>query len=95
VGGGGVGLAIATRSAVRCPPSEAGSLNGVSLFDSHAPGIVLPERAEHARSIAARVHQPDLLEMLDRAAQDYDEIAEDLEAGAIEMRHPELMPQRR
>lgn len=33
--------------------------------------------------------------MLDRAAQDYDEIAEDLEAGAIEMRHPELMPQRR
>jgi len=28
-------------------------------------------------------------------ARDYDDIAEDLECGAIEMRHPELMPQRR
>jgi hypothetical protein len=28
-------------------------------------------------------------------AQDYDNFAEDLENGAIEIRHPELMPQRR
>jgi hypothetical protein len=28
-------------------------------------------------------------------ARDYDDIAEDLERGVIEIRHPELMPQRR
>jgi hypothetical protein len=59
------------------------------------PASYYRERAEHARSIAARVHQRDLLEVLYRVAQDYDEIAEDLEGGAIEIRHPELMPQRR
>jgi hypothetical protein len=30
---------------------------------------------------------------LTQAADDFDEIAEDLERGAIEIRHPELMPQ--
>jgi hypothetical protein len=30
-----------------------------------------------------------------KAAQNFDDIAEDLEAGAIEVRHPELMPQQR
>src|SRR6266436_8281927 len=30
--------------------------------------------------------------MLHQAARDYDDIAEDLEGGAIEIRHPELMP---
>ena len=28
-------------------------------------------------------------------AFDYDDIAEDLETGAVEIRHPELMPQNR
>jgi hypothetical protein len=27
-------------------------------------------------------------------AQDYDDIAEDLENGAVEIRHPEMLPQR-
>jgi hypothetical protein len=31
--------------------------------------------------------------MLLRMAQDYTDIAEDLETGAVEIRHPELMPQ--
>jgi len=31
--------------------------------------------------------------MLRQMAQDYTDIAEDLETGAIEIRHPELMPQ--
>jgi hypothetical protein len=53
------------------------------------------ERAEQARRVAARVHQRDLLEMLHRVAQGYDEIAEDLEGRAMEIRHPELMPQGR
>ena len=30
---------------------------------------------------------------LTRAAEDYEEIAQDLERGALEIRHPELMPQ--
>jgi hypothetical protein len=30
-----------------------------------------------------------------RAAQDFDELAEDLLRGAVEIRHPELMPQNR
>jgi hypothetical protein len=32
-------------------------------------------------------------EALSEAARDFDEIAEDLESGAVEIRHPELMPQ--
>jgi hypothetical protein len=32
-------------------------------------------------------------EQLGRFAADYDDIAIDLEQGAIEVRHPELMPQ--
>jgi hypothetical protein len=52
------------------------------------------ERAEHVRQVAALVHQRDLQEMLHQVARDYDDIAEDLEVGAIDIRHPELMPQR-
>ena len=32
--------------------------------------------------------------MLRAAAHDYEEIAEDIDAGAVEIRHPELLPQR-
>jgi len=59
------------------------------------PAAYYRARAEHTRSLASRVYQPDLLDVLHRVAQDYDEIAEDLEVGAIELRHPELLPQRR
>jgi hypothetical protein len=31
--------------------------------------------------------------LLLRMAQDYEDLAEDLENGAIEIRHPELLPQ--
>src|SRR5437762_10205028 len=31
--------------------------------------------------------------LLERVAQDYEDIAVDLESGAVEVRHPELMPQ--
>ena len=37
----------------------------------------------------------DVVETLKKMAQDYEEIADDLITGAIEVRHPELMPQRR
>jgi hypothetical protein len=32
--------------------------------------------------------------MLIRMAEDYEDIAVDLETGAVEIRHPDLMPQR-
>ena len=47
-----------------------------------------------ARKIADIAHQPEIQEMLRAAAHDYEEIAEDIDAGAVEIRHPELLPQR-
>jgi len=52
------------------------------------------DQAARARRLA-RGGRTDVEEMLSRVAQDYDDLAEDLENGAIEIRHPELMPQNR
>jgi hypothetical protein len=46
-------------------------------------------QADHARQLAEATRQPDLEDMLRQLAQDLDEIAEDLEAGATEIRHDE------
>jgi hypothetical protein len=46
------------------------------------------DRANHARQLAAAAWQPDLADALRRLAQDYDEIAEDLEAGATRSATP-------
>ncbi len=51
------------------------------------------EQAERARRLAGGLTERDA-EMLERLARDLDDIAEDLERGAIDIRHPELMPQR-
>ena len=51
-------------------------------------------QAELARRLA-RGQRPDIERNLQRVARDYDEIAVDLETGAVEIRHPELMPQNR
>jgi hypothetical protein len=48
--------------------------------------------ADHARRLAEATWQSDLEDMLRRLARDFDETAEDIEAGATEMRHPELLP---
>ena len=53
------------------------------------------EQAEHARRLASLMHQSDISEMLHRMAQDFDDIACDLENGAVDVRHPELLPQLR
>jgi hypothetical protein len=50
------------------------------------------DQADRARRLA-RGMRDDVEEMLLRVARDFDDIAEDLERGAIEIRHPELMPQ--
>lgn len=47
------------------------------------------ERADHLRRLAEMTWQGDLEVLLCRLAEEYDETAADLEAGA-EIRHPEL-----
>jgi hypothetical protein len=44
------------------------------------------ERADHVRLLAEMTWQDDLEALLRRVAQDYEEIAENLEAGATEVR---------
>jgi hypothetical protein len=51
--------------------------------------------AAHFRQVAERVHQPDVEIQLLNAARDFDEIAEDLERGLVEIRHRELLPQKK
>ena len=48
-------------------------------------------RADHFRRLAEMTWQRDLEGVVRSLAQDYDETAEDLEAGATEVRHPELL----
>jgi|SRR5271168_1226794 len=47
------------------------------------------KRATYLRRLTELTWQHDLDALLRRVAQDYDEIAEDFEAGAAEIRHPE------
>ena len=51
------------------------------------------DQAQRARRLARSVTIHDVEAQLLRMAQDYDDLAVDLERGAIEIRHPELMPQ--
>jgi len=51
------------------------------------------EQAERAKRLGDATTDRDIAELLTRVARDYAEIAEDLEVRAIEIRHPELMPQ--
>ena len=53
------------------------------------------QQAARARRLADGVTNQEMQEQLKRIAIDYDDIAVDLEQGAIEVRHPELMPQLR
>ena len=53
------------------------------------------EQAERARRLADHVNDREAAVALSRAARDFEDIAEDLESGAIEVRHPDLMPQNR
>jgi len=53
------------------------------------------EQAERAHRLATVPNDSETREALERMARDYEDIAEDLESGAIEIRHPDLMPQSR
>jgi hypothetical protein len=50
-------------------------------------------QAAKARGLAHSVSTPAAADELDRIAVDYDDIADDLENGAVDIRHPELMKQ--
>ena len=54
------------------------------------------EQAEHARRLANLAHQPEMMAMLQRMAEEFEDIAiaYDLETSAVDVRHPELLPQR-
>ena len=52
-------------------------------------------QAAIARRLAAKVTDEGAVEILEQAAKDYEEIAEDLETGAAEIRHPDLTQQNR
>jgi hypothetical protein len=52
------------------------------------------EQAARARRLAAQAADRAIVETLRRLAGDFDDIAYDLENGAIEILHPERMPQR-
>jgi len=49
------------------------------------------EQANHLRQLAEMTWQDDVDALLRGAARDYDEIADDLEAGGTEIRHNELI----
>ena len=51
-------------------------------------------QAAIARRLATRVTDEGAAEILRQTAKDYEDIAEDLETGALEIRHPDLIPQK-
>ena len=51
-------------------------------------------QANRARRLAREQTHHEAKALLQSVAQDYDDIAEDLENGAVEIRHPEMLPQR-
>ena len=64
---------------------------GPRCFEGMDGASCYRERADHLRRLAEMTWQRDLEGVVRSLAQDYDETAEDLEAGAIEVRHPELL----
>jgi len=59
------------------------------------PASYYREQADRARRLAKVPTDRETQNTLRQMAQDYSDIAEDLERGAVEIRHAELMPQRK
>ena len=49
------------------------------------------DKANRALRLAEAAWQPELKDRLRSLAKDYEEIAEDIETGATEIRHPEIL----
>ena len=82
----------ARQTADRVTPREPSPL-GRSCLAMRELGYYR-EQAAHARRLANSINHPEARNALLAMAKDYDELAVDLERGAIDVRHPELMPQR-
>jgi hypothetical protein len=67
-------------------------INATGCFEFMERASHYRHQADHARQLAEATWQPNLEEMLRHLAQHFDETAEAIEAGATEMRHPELLP---
>ena len=52
------------------------------------------DQAAKALRLAQGITRSEIKEVLERLARDYGEIAVDLEVGAIDIVHPERLPQR-
>jgi hypothetical protein len=68
---------------------RAGNDYRATVFWIYGRAADYRHQADHARQLAKATWQPDLADMLGHLAQDLDEIAEDLEARATEIRHDE------
>jgi hypothetical protein len=66
-------------------------LIGPRCFSDMADISHYREQANHLRQLSEMTWQDDLEALLRRVAHDYDETADDLEAGRTEIRHPELI----
>jgi hypothetical protein len=87
IGGPGSDFIVRRQRASGC----RGMINAPGCFEFMDRASHYRHEADHARRLAEVTWQPDLEDMLRRLAQDFDEIAEDIEAGATEMPHPELL----
>lgn len=56
------------------------------------PASFYRTQAERARRVANAVPEPQIRTNFWQLAQDFEEIAEDLERGTTKLRHPELLP---
>ena len=50
-------------------------------------------QAARARRLARGIDRREVVDVLRKMAEDYDDIADDLLDGAVQIRHPELMKQ--
>jgi hypothetical protein len=72
--------------------AERGMINASGCFQFMDRASHYRHQADHARRLAEATWQTDLEDILRRLARDFDETAEDIEAGATKMRRPELLP---
>ena len=85
-----------TRGLAAGSPYSAGLAANNAVTDvgrnMHDPSYYRTQ-SERARRLARAVVNYEVQNQLERVAEDYEDIAVDLETGAIEIRHAELMPQ--
>jgi hypothetical protein len=82
---------VRTRGQLRCPAKVWGMFFGWRCFENMDRAAHFRRQADHAWQLADAAWQPDLKDALRHLAKDYDEVADDLETGATEIRHAELL----